>query len=82
MAHTIAQAMRHNFLGNSPDWYKQTIIAFLVLNPVFLLVLGPFVTGWILIGDETTPQSVKRISSREDPDAAARPRLEITYRSR
>lgn len=40
-----------NFLGNSPDWYKKTIIAFLILNPIALYTVGPFVTGWILIGE-------------------------------
>jgi len=36
--------------------------------------------GWILIGDEGTPGSVKSFSSREEPDPALRPVLEITYR--
>ena len=39
------------FLGHSPDWYKKTIIAFLVLNPVLLLAAGPFITGWVIIGE-------------------------------
>ena len=47
----MTHALWKNFLGSSPTWYKQTIIAFLVLNPVFLALLGPFVTGWILIGE-------------------------------
>jgi len=38
-----------NFLGQAPNWYKQTIFAFLVLNPFLLMILGPFVTGWILV---------------------------------
>lgn len=40
-----------NFLGNAPNWYKLTIVAFLVLNPLVLLVAGPFITGWLLIGE-------------------------------
>jgi len=40
-----------SFLGNSPDWYKKTILAFLVLNPILLIVLGPTATGWIIIGE-------------------------------
>jgi hypothetical protein len=36
--------------------------------------------GWILIGDEQTPQSVKSLASRENPDPSLRPVLEITYR--
>ena len=38
-----------NFLGHSPEWYKLTIVAFLVLNPFLLLALGPYITGWILV---------------------------------
>ncbi|TGD75317.1 sodium/proton antiporter NhaB [Mangrovimicrobium sediminis] len=51
MTDSISNAFWRNFLGSSPIWYKQTIIAFLVLNPLFLLILGPFVTGWLLIGE-------------------------------
>jgi NhaB family Na+:H+ antiporter len=47
----MTHALWKNFLGASPNWYKQTIVAFLVLNPIFLAILGPFVTGWILIGE-------------------------------
>lgn len=35
--------------------------------------------GWILIGDETGRQTVRAFASREFPDAAYRPVLEITY---
>ncbi len=49
MEHTISQAMRVNFLGQSPGWYKLTIIAFLIANPVLVLTVGPFVAGWILV---------------------------------
>lgn len=51
MNESLSQAFWKNFLGSSPIWYKQTIIVFLLLNPVFLAVLGPFVTGWIIIGE-------------------------------
>ncbi len=44
-------ALWKNFLGPSPNWYKQSIVGFLLLNPLLLLLLGPFVTGWILIGE-------------------------------
>lgn len=40
-----------NFLGNAPSWYKLAIIAFLVINPVMLVMAGPFITGWVLIGE-------------------------------
>jgi len=38
-----------NFLGQAPEWYKITIIGFLVLNPILLSIAGPFVTGWVLV---------------------------------
>lgn len=46
---SLPYAFWANFLGNSPTWYKQSIIAFLVLNPILLAVAGPFVAGWVLI---------------------------------
>jgi hypothetical protein len=36
--------------------------------------------GWLLQGDETMPQSVKRFDSRETSDAKFRPVLTVTYR--
>jgi hypothetical protein len=36
--------------------------------------------GWLLLGDETMPQSVKRFDSRETSDAKFRPVLTVTYR--
>jgi len=36
--------------------------------------------GWILLGDETAAQTVKRFASRDNPDAMLRPLLEIRYR--
>lgn len=35
--------------------------------------------GWILLGDETRPQTVKRFDSRETPDQANRPLLEVDF---
>ncbi len=35
--------------------------------------------GWILIGDETGRQNVRAFGSRENPDPAVRPVLEITF---
>ena len=49
MSQSIPRALTRNFLGNSPRWYKQTIIGFLILNPLILYTLGPATTGWILI---------------------------------
>ena len=48
MAHTTAEALRQNFLGNSPIWYKQTIIAFLIVNPI-IAIYDPFIAGWALV---------------------------------
>ncbi len=51
MPKSLGSAFTHNFLGNAPVWYKQTIVAFLVLNPIMLLAVGPVATGWLLIGE-------------------------------
>ncbi len=48
---TLFYAMRSNFLGNSAQWYKLTIIFFLLINPILLYTAGPFITGWLLIGE-------------------------------
>ena len=37
------------FLGRAPDWYKKVLIGFLILNPILMYTVGPFVTGWIII---------------------------------
>jgi NhaB family Na+:H+ antiporter len=43
------------FLGSSPSWYKNTIIAFLIFNPIALNALnylglnGAFFIGWLLL---------------------------------
>ena len=51
MPKTIALATREIFLGQSAEWYKLTILAFLMLNTVVLVVMGPFVAGWLLVGE-------------------------------
>lgn len=50
MARTMAGALRENFLGNSPDWYKVSILGFLVLNPV-LVAIDPHLAAWVLVGE-------------------------------
>jgi Na+:H+ antiporter, NhaB family len=45
----LAQGLAHNFLGHSPNWYKLTIIGFLIANPVILAIAGPVVTGWCVL---------------------------------
>jgi NhaB family Na+:H+ antiporter len=50
MPKTIAMSLLDNFLGKAADWYKLTIILFLIMNPILMVTLGPFITGWILVG--------------------------------
>src|SRR4051794_32655563 len=45
---TLTRAFAANFLGHSPEWYKRTILAFLVLNPI-LFAFGPYIAGWALV---------------------------------
>jgi len=44
-----SQALYRNFLGDAPEWYKNSILLFLIANPILLATLGPYVTGWLLI---------------------------------
>lgn len=44
----MSNPVGRNFLGNSALWYKMTIIAFLVLNPI-IYIINPYVAGWILV---------------------------------
>jgi Na+:H+ antiporter, NhaB family len=48
---TLAPALVRNFLGSAPRWYKLTIIAFLVINPIVFLAVDPFVGGWLLVAE-------------------------------
>ena len=48
-SNTMTRAFAQNFLGNAADWYKFTIIAFLVINPILLYTVGPFITGWVIV---------------------------------
>ncbi len=41
--------MFKNFLGNSPTWYKTTILAFLVLNVVLYFTIPPAILSWLFI---------------------------------
>jgi NhaB family Na+:H+ antiporter len=47
----LSKSLALTFLGNAPGWYKLLIIGFLILNPLLMLVAGPFVTGWALIAE-------------------------------
>jgi NhaB family Na+:H+ antiporter len=49
MAKSLPQAFANNFLGQAPQWYKWSIIGFLIANPILFHTAGPFITGWVLI---------------------------------
>ena len=49
MSTSVFSAYSHNFLGNSPTWYKQTIVGCLILNAVLYLTVHPFISGWVLL---------------------------------
>jgi NhaB family Na+:H+ antiporter len=42
------RALAENFLGNSPEWYKLLILAFLVANPILFAIDG-YIAGWVLV---------------------------------
>lgn len=48
MSRTLSQGFYDNFLGQSPGWYKLAIIAFLIINPIVMLV-SPVAAGWLLV---------------------------------
>jgi len=48
MTTKLGTAFVENFLGHSATWYKQVIIAFLVINPI-VFHFSPFIAGWLLI---------------------------------
>jgi NhaB family Na+:H+ antiporter len=52
MTPTLAQAFVRGFLGHSPTWYKLTIAAVLVLNPLVLKLSGyngPLIVSWFIL---------------------------------
>ena len=51
MPQSYPQAFGRNFLGNAPQWYKFTILLFLIVNPFLFILYDPFIAGWILIGE-------------------------------
>jgi NhaB family Na+:H+ antiporter len=49
---TLTKAFVRNFLGNSPSWYKWTIVGFLAINPVVLWLGGPHsatIVAWLFL---------------------------------
>lgn len=47
----IFPALAKSFLGHTPRWYKQAIVACLLLNPLVYLTVGPLVTGWLILAE-------------------------------
>ena len=45
----LTQAFTRNFLGQSPDWYKLTVLGFLALNPIMFFGVNSFLAGWVLL---------------------------------
>ncbi|MBJ3813758.1 Na(+)/H(+) antiporter NhaB [Shimwellia pseudoproteus] len=48
---SISRALYRNFLGQSPDWYKLTLIIFLIVNPLIFYFVSPFLAGWVLVAE-------------------------------
>lgn len=48
MTLSYGNAFWRNFLGQSPDWYKLTIVLFLIVNPLIFFI-NPFAAGWLLV---------------------------------
>ena len=51
MPSTVFGGFASNFLGKAPVWYKQLILLFLVINPIVVVMFGPGVAGWLLVGE-------------------------------
>jgi NhaB family Na+:H+ antiporter len=39
------------FLGQSPRWFKMTMIIFMIFNVISFYILGPTITAWIFIAE-------------------------------
>ena len=51
---SLPQAFTRNFLGNAPEWYKLTIVGFLLLNPAIAFLggaHGPQIAAWLLLAE-------------------------------
>jgi len=46
---SIFHILAVNFLGQSPAWYKLTIVSFLLVNPLICHFISPFVAGWVIL---------------------------------
>jgi len=51
MSDLSARAFARVFLGGAANWYKRTILLFLLVNPLLLVLAGPYLTGWIVLAE-------------------------------
>jgi len=54
MSSRLARAFAQHFLGHSPNWYKRTVLVFLVVNPLLFFLGGQhsgFISGWFLLAE-------------------------------
>jgi len=49
MSNSNISAIWDNFLGQSPDWYKKIILAFLLINPLVFFLLSNTLAGWLIV---------------------------------
>jgi len=49
MKKTNINAIWDNFLGQSPDWYKKTILVFLIINPIIFFLVDQTLAGWLIV---------------------------------
>lgn len=47
----VIQVLAASFLGHTPRWYKQAIVACLVLNVGAFFMVGPLATGWLILAE-------------------------------
>ena len=48
---STGRAFTRNFLGQSPTWYKLTLLGFLIINPLLFFFVSPFLAGWLLVAE-------------------------------
>jgi NhaB family Na+:H+ antiporter len=51
MSKMVFNSFRDNFLGGSATWYKNTIIVFLIINPILWFSGFHFLAGWVLVAE-------------------------------
>ena len=53
----MINSIYNNFLGAAPKWYKNTIILFLIANPIIYILFDAiglpagFILGWVILGE-------------------------------